>query len=65
MAGRLGCDTAHDVLERVDEEIQYKGISPVDVHLAYDGVVQAIATDDIVMSMKTPRGTKKGMLIGV
>ena len=43
----------------------YKEISPVDVHLADDGVVQAIETGDIIMSMKTPRGIKKGMLIGV
>ena len=33
----------------------YKEISPVDVHLADYGVVQAIGTGDIVMSMKTPR----------
>ncbi|KAG2762461.1 hypothetical protein PC129_g20814 [Phytophthora cactorum] len=43
----------------------YKKISPVDVHLADDGVVQAVGTGDIVMSMKTPRGTKKGMLTSV
>ena len=43
----------------------YKEISPVDVHLADDGVVQAIGTEDIVMSMKTPRGIKKGVLTGV
>ena len=42
--------------------INYKDISPVDVHLADDGVVQAIGTGDIVMSMKTPHGMKKGML---
>ena len=43
----------------------YKEKSPVDVHLADDGVVQAIGTGDIVMLMKTPRGIKKGMLTGV
>ena len=43
----------------------YKVISPVDVHLADDGVVQAVGTGDVVMSIKTPRGTKKGMLTGV
>ncbi|KAG3137143.1 hypothetical protein PC128_g25792 [Phytophthora cactorum] len=43
----------------------YKKISPVDVHLADDGVVQVVGTGDIVMSMKTPRGTKKGMLTSV
>ena len=43
----------------------FKTISPVDVHLADDGVVQAIGTGDIVMSMQTPRGTKKGVLTGV
>ncbi|GMF42750.1 unnamed protein product [Phytophthora lilii] len=40
----------------------YKKMSPVDVHLADDGVVQAVGTGDIVMSMKTSRGTKKGVL---
>lgn len=40
----------------------YKDISIVDVHLADDGVVQAIGTGDIVMSMKTPHGARKGML---
>ena len=45
--------------------MNYKTISPIDVHLADDGVVQAVGMGDIVMSMKTPRGTKKGMLTGV
>ncbi|OWZ08979.1 Copia protein [Phytophthora megakarya] len=40
----------------------YKKVSPVDVHLADDGVVQAVGTGNIVMSMKTPHGTKKGVL---
>ena len=31
----------------------YKKINPVDVHLADNGVVQAVGTDDIIMSMKT------------
>ncbi|KAL7993401.1 hypothetical protein Plhal703r1_c70g0171071 [Plasmopara halstedii] len=43
----------------------YKVMSPVDVHLADDGVVQAVGTGDIVMTMKTPRGTKKGVLTSV
>lgn len=43
----------------------YKKIDPVDVHLADDGVVQAVGTGDIVMSMTTPRGTKKGVLTNV
>ena len=43
----------------------YKKIYPVDVHLADDGVVQAVGTGDIVMSMKTPRGNKKGVLTNV
>ncbi|KAG3230939.1 hypothetical protein PI124_g23964 [Phytophthora idaei] len=43
----------------------YKMISPVDVHLADDGVVQAVGTGDIVMSMKTARGTKEGMVTSV
>ena len=34
----------------------------MDVHLADDGVVQAIGTGDIVMYMKTPHGMEKGML---
>ena len=32
----------------------YKVFSPIDVHLADDGVVQAIGCGDIMMSMKTP-----------
>ena len=36
-----------------------KDISPKDVHLADDGVVQAIGTGDIVMSIKTPHRIKK------
>ncbi|KAG6590589.1 Gag-Pol polyprotein [Phytophthora cinnamomi] len=43
----------------------YKKISPVDVHLADDGVVQAIGRGDIVMKMQTPRGVKKGVLTNV
>uniref|UniRef100_A0AAV1TQ11 Retrovirus-related Pol polyprotein from transposon TNT 1-94-like beta-barrel domain-containing protein n=1 Tax=Peronospora matthiolae TaxID=2874970 RepID=A0AAV1TQ11_9STRA len=43
----------------------YKVFNPVDVHLADDGVVQAIGKGDIVMSMKTPRGIKKGVLTDV
>uniref|UniRef100_A0AAV1TPS2 Reverse transcriptase Ty1/copia-type domain-containing protein n=1 Tax=Peronospora matthiolae TaxID=2874970 RepID=A0AAV1TPS2_9STRA len=43
----------------------YKVFNPADVHLADDGVVQAIGKGDIVMSMKTPRGTKKGVLTDV
>ncbi|GMG17946.1 unnamed protein product [Phytophthora fragariaefolia] len=43
----------------------YKKMNPVDVHLADDGVVQAVGSGDIVMSMKTPRGIKKGVLTGV
>uniref|UniRef100_A0AAV1V0D7 Retrovirus-related Pol polyprotein from transposon TNT 1-94-like beta-barrel domain-containing protein n=1 Tax=Peronospora matthiolae TaxID=2874970 RepID=A0AAV1V0D7_9STRA len=40
----------------------YKVSNPVDVHLADDGDVQTVDKGDIVMSMKTPRGTKKGVL---
>ncbi|KAG6590620.1 Transposon-encoded protein [Phytophthora cinnamomi] len=43
----------------------YKKISPVDVHLADDGVVQPIGRGDIVMKMQTPRGVKKGVLTNV
>uniref|UniRef100_H3H4T3 CCHC-type domain-containing protein n=1 Tax=Phytophthora ramorum TaxID=164328 RepID=H3H4T3_PHYRM len=43
----------------------YKTMAPVDVHLADDGVVQAVGTGDIVMSMKTPRGMKKSVLTNV
>ncbi|TMW61094.1 hypothetical protein Poli38472_014555 [Pythium oligandrum] len=43
----------------------YKKIDPVDVHLADDGVVQAIGIGDIVMSMKTSSGMKKGVLTSV
>ena len=34
----------------------------MDVNLADDGMVQEVGTDDIIMSMKTPRGVKKGVL---
>ncbi|KAF1328946.1 Gag-pol polyprotein, partial [Globisporangium splendens] len=44
---------------------KYKTIDPVDVHLADDGVVQAIGSGDIVMTMKTPSGDKKGVLTNV
>ncbi|KAF1332324.1 Integrase catalytic core protein, partial [Globisporangium splendens] len=44
---------------------KYKTIDPVDVHLADDGVVQAIGSGDIVMMMKTPSGVKKGVLTNV
>uniref|UniRef100_A0AAV1U1V6 Retrovirus-related Pol polyprotein from transposon TNT 1-94-like beta-barrel domain-containing protein n=1 Tax=Peronospora matthiolae TaxID=2874970 RepID=A0AAV1U1V6_9STRA len=43
----------------------YKVFNPVDVNLADDGVVQAIGKGDIVMSMKQPRGTEKGVLTDV
>ncbi|POM77524.1 LOW QUALITY PROTEIN: Copia proteinlike [Phytophthora palmivora] len=43
----------------------YKKMTPMDVHLADDGVVQAVGSGDIVMSMKTPRGIKKGVLTKV
>ncbi|KAF1332517.1 reverse transcriptase, partial [Globisporangium splendens] len=44
---------------------KYKTIDPVDVHLADDGVVQAIGSGDIVMMMKTPSGVKRGVLTNV
>uniref|UniRef100_A0AAV1UQ06 Integrase catalytic domain-containing protein n=1 Tax=Peronospora matthiolae TaxID=2874970 RepID=A0AAV1UQ06_9STRA len=43
----------------------YKTIDPVNVHLADDGVVQAIGTGNVVMMMKTPSGAKKGVLTNV
>ena len=43
----------------------YKYFGPVDVHLADDGVVQAIGKGDIVLSMKTRQGVKKGVLTDV
>ena len=44
----------------------YKKIAPVDVHLADDGVVQAVRTGEIIMSMKTQHGMgKKSVLTGV
>ena len=43
----------------------YKKIARVDVHLADDGVVQAVGTGDIIMLMKTQHGMKKGVLTGV
>uniref|UniRef100_A0AAV1UA25 Integrase catalytic domain-containing protein n=1 Tax=Peronospora matthiolae TaxID=2874970 RepID=A0AAV1UA25_9STRA len=44
---------------------KYQKISPVDVHLADDGVVQAVGKGDIIMSMRTKHGVKKGVLTGV
>jgi len=44
---------------------KYKIIDPVDVHLADDGVVQAIGSGHIVMMMKTPSGAKKSVLTNV
>ena len=35
---------------------KYKTIDPVDVYLADDGVVQAIGSGDLVMTMETPMG---------
>ena len=43
----------------------FKKSTPADVHLEDDGVVQALGTGDIVMSMKIPRGMKKGVLTNV
>ena len=43
----------------------YKKIDSVSVHLADDGIVQAVGVDDIVMSMHSPRGMKKCVLKGV
>uniref|UniRef100_A0AAV1UYL3 Uncharacterized protein n=1 Tax=Peronospora matthiolae TaxID=2874970 RepID=A0AAV1UYL3_9STRA len=43
----------------------YQKISPVDVHLADDGVVQAVGKGDIIMSMRTKHGVKKCVLTGV
>ncbi|CAI5721930.1 unnamed protein product [Peronospora destructor] len=43
----------------------YRKISPVDVHLADDGVVQAVGRGDMVMSMKTQHCFKKGVLTEV
>ena len=43
----------------------YKKINPVDVHLADDGVVQAVGTGDIIKSMKAPRGVKRGLFTSV
>ena len=63
MAGRLRCDAAHELLKKYMKNC--KTISPVDVHLADDGVVQAVGTGDIVMSMTTQRGVIKGVLTGV
>ena len=44
---------------------KYKTIDPVDVYLADDGVVEAIGSDDVVMTMETPSGVKKGVLTNV
>ena len=44
---------------------KYMTIDPVDVHLADDGVVQAIGSGDVVMTMKTLSSVKKGVLTNV
>ena len=44
---------------------KYKNINLVDVHLADDGVVQATGSGDVVMTMKTPSGVKKGVFTNV
>ena len=41
---------------------KYKDFGPVEVHLADDGVVQAIGKGDIVMLTRTRQGVKKGVL---
>ncbi|KAG2759099.1 hypothetical protein Pcac1_g28831 [Phytophthora cactorum] len=63
VAGRLGCDAAHDVLEGVHEEIQ----EDLSGGRASRGRRCGRGGGDrrIVMSMKTPRGTKKGVLTSV
>uniref|UniRef100_A0AAV1VK26 Integrase catalytic domain-containing protein n=1 Tax=Peronospora matthiolae TaxID=2874970 RepID=A0AAV1VK26_9STRA len=43
----------------------YKGFDAVDVHLADDGIVQAIGSGDIVMSMKTPPRDEERNLFSV
>ncbi|CEG37391.1 FOG: Transposon-encoded proteins with TYA, reverse transcriptase, integrase domains in various combinations [Plasmopara halstedii] len=43
----------------------YKAFSPIDVQLADDEIVQAIGSGDIVMSMETSHGIKKGVLTNV
>uniref|UniRef100_A0AAV1TUT6 Retrovirus-related Pol polyprotein from transposon TNT 1-94-like beta-barrel domain-containing protein n=1 Tax=Peronospora matthiolae TaxID=2874970 RepID=A0AAV1TUT6_9STRA len=43
----------------------YQKISPVDVNLAVDGVVQAVGKGVIILSMRTKHGVKKGVLTGV
>lgn len=45
--------------------INYKTIDPVDVHLAEDVVLQAIGSGDVMMTMKTPSGSKKVVLTNV
>lgn len=37
----------------------YQEISPMDVHLAGDGVVQAVVKGDIIMSMRTILASRK------
>lgn len=43
----------------------YKVLDSVDAHLADDGIVHTISSGDIVVSIKTPRRTKKGVLTNV
>uniref|UniRef100_A0AAV1TIF2 Retrovirus-related Pol polyprotein from transposon TNT 1-94-like beta-barrel domain-containing protein n=1 Tax=Peronospora matthiolae TaxID=2874970 RepID=A0AAV1TIF2_9STRA len=43
----------------------YQKISPVDVRLADDRVIQAVGKGDIIMSMRTKHGVKKFVLTGV
>lgn len=43
----------------------YDVFGSIDVHLSDDDIFQAIASGDIVMSMKTLQGVKKGVLTNV
>uniref|UniRef100_A0AAV1UBA3 Retrovirus-related Pol polyprotein from transposon TNT 1-94-like beta-barrel domain-containing protein n=1 Tax=Peronospora matthiolae TaxID=2874970 RepID=A0AAV1UBA3_9STRA len=58
------CATQHTTYSK-EYMKNYQKISPVDVQLADDGVVQAVGKGDIIMSMRTKHGVKKGVLTGV
>ncbi|KAJ8535041.1 hypothetical protein ON010_g13696 [Phytophthora cinnamomi] len=63
-AGRC-CGATQHVTYSKEYMKNYKNMTPVDVHLADDGVVQAVGSGDTVTSMKTPHGIKKGVITGV
>ena len=64
MVGRLGSAANQHMTYSKEYTKNYHKISPVDVHLADDGVVQAVGKGDINMLMRTQNAVNKGVLSG-